>query len=104
MSRILDFNAASVKRFHDLGNGGFAIQTTTDVTKTVENAIARHREGFQTTGMGDKHVASIPVPVLDAWARARGKTYGDVMRDDKLMKQFLEDPDNGDFRIWKGAL
>lgn len=103
MSRLLTADAGSVTRFHDEGDR-FVISKQTDVEPTLEAAKARHREGLTTTGMGDKHVASIPVPVLDAWARRRGLTFGDVVREQRLMQQFLEDPDNADFRIWKGAL
>lgn len=104
MARILESLPGSVKTFHDLGDGTFGIESVTDVTATVDRAKSLHNQGIDKTGMGDRHVASIPVPVLDAWARTRGKAYGDVMRDSELMRQFLTDPANADFRVWKGAL
>lgn len=75
-----------------------------DVSDAVAHAQALHKEGFHQTGMGDKHVASIPIPLLAEWAQKRGKTFADVMQDDSLMKAFLEDPDNSFCRVWKGKL
>lgn len=101
---ILDRSAASVKKWHEEADGSVVLQSTTDVTRSVEAAKERHNLGLHTTGMGDKHAASIPVPVLDMWARQRGKTFGDVMRDERLMRAFLQDPDQSVWRIWKGQI
>ena len=45
-----------------------------------------------------------PIPVLTEWTQKRGKTFADCMQDKALLHQFLQDPDNGVFRIWKGQL
>lgn len=103
-SLILERNAHTVKRLHTEVDGSMVIQSTTDVSAVVERAKALHNAGDYRTQMGDKHVASIPVPVLDAWARARGKVFGDVLRDQRLMAEFLQDPDHSVFRVWKGAI
>ena len=102
--RILSNNGHSQSIWHDHGDGRVTVQQVTDVTAAVERAKGLHNIGAHTTGMGDKHVASVPIPVLTAWAQERGKTYADVLQDSGLLKQFLEDPDNGVFRVWKGRL
>lgn len=103
-ARIIDSSPLSVTKFHDHGDGKFTIAKTQDVEAVVEDAKARHNLGATRTGMGDRHAMRVPIIVIDAWARARGLTYGEVMRDPALLKAFVEDPENGDFRIWKGAL
>ena len=103
-TRILSHNDKSRALWHDHGDGTVTIQQVADVTAGVERAKALHNEGAHTTGMGDKHVASIPIPVLTEWAARRGKTFADVVQDAGLIKQFLQDPDNGVFRVWKGQL
>lgn len=103
-TRILSEAAGRRTLWHEHADGSVTIQQRTDVTACVERAKALHREGLDTTGMGDKHVASIPVAVLDAWARRRGKTFAHVMADDAMMREFLDDAENSVFRVWRGAL
>lgn len=102
-ARILDKSAGSVTKFHDLGDK-FVIAKTQDVEAVVEDAKARHNIDATKTGMGDRHAMRVPIIVIDAWARKKGLTYGNVMRDQSLLKQFVEDPENADFRVWKGNL
>jgi hypothetical protein len=101
---ILSLSERSHTLLHTHADGSSTVQQVSDVSDAVERAKTLHREGFHQTGMGDKHVASIPIPALTEWAQKRGKTFSDVMQDDSLMKVFLEDPDNSFFLIWKGAL
>lgn len=103
-TRILSNDGTRCALWHDHGDGTVTIQQVADVSANVERAKALHNAGLDTTGMGDKHVASIPVPVLTAWAQQRGKAFADVIQDSRLMQQFLEDPDNGVFRVWRGRL
>ena len=102
--RIFDIQPDSRTEWHDHHDGTATIAKTTDVTATLERAKALHNERLDTTKGGQKHVASIPIPVLVAWAQKHGKTYADMMQDQGLMHQFLTDPDNSHFRIWKGRL
>lgn len=101
---ILSASSGSRTLLHQHADGSSTVQQITDVTDAVERAKALHNAGAHQTAMGDKHVASIPIAVLTEWAQKRGKAFSDVMQDEGLMKQFLEDPDNGVFRIWKGRL
>jgi hypothetical protein len=102
--RLLSFNGHSATFLHQEQDGKCAIQTVEDVTPALERAKARHNQGLTRTGMGDRHVASIPVTVLDAWARRIGKRFQDVMQDHQLMSRFLADPDNGYFIIDKASV
>jgi D-tyrosyl-tRNA(Tyr) deacylase len=102
--RLLSFNGATATYLHDEQDGKQAIETVEDVTNTLERAKALHNAGRTRTGMGDRHVASIPITVLDAWARQIGKKYQDVMQDTQLMTRFLRDPANGYFIIDKASV
>ena len=97
--RLLRFNGYSATYLHSEQDGKCAIETVEDVSRVVERAKALHNQGLNRTGMGDRHVASIPVTVLDAWARRIGKRFQDVMQDQGLMSRFLADPDHRYFVI-----
>jgi len=102
--QLLSFNGYSATFLHKEQDGKVAIQTVEDVTPALERAKERHNLGLTRTGMGDRHVASIPITVLDAWARALGKKYQDVMQDEQLLTRFLRDPANGYFIIDKASV
>jgi hypothetical protein len=102
--RLLSFNGATATYLHDEQDGKQAIETVENVSHIVERAKALHNQGLTRTRMGDRHVASIPITVLDAWARARGKNYEHVMKDPQLMDRFLRDPDNSYFVIDKASI
>jgi hypothetical protein len=102
--KILSAGYGTVTYMHDEQDGKVAIETVSDVTQVLERAKALHNEGRTRTHMGDRHVASIDVTVLDAWARRIGKRFGDVMRDDKLMDRFLQDPAHSYFVIDKASV
>lgn len=102
--QLLTFDGITATYLHDNQDGKQAIETVEDVSRIVERAKARHNQGLTRTGMGDRHVASIPVSVLDAWARRLNKTFQDVMRDQQLMTRFLQDSDNGYFIIDKASV
>ncbi|OZI26711.1 hypothetical protein CAL26_05155 [Bordetella genomosp. 9] len=101
--RILTAETRKVTRFHELEEG-FAIETVADVEPELEFAKALHNEGFHRTASGDRHVASIPAVVLNAWAIKRGVTFDAVMQDNRILKEFLNDPDHSHFRVDKGQV
>jgi len=103
-SQILSLTDRAQTVLHSHADGTATVQQVSDVSDAIARAQALQKEGFHQTGTGDKHVASIPIPLLTEWAQKRGKTFADVMQDDGLMKAFLEDPDNSFCRIWKGKL
>lgn len=102
MKRILTRSRADATIYHELADGTVVIESVADVEPVLDQAKERHNIGAHTTRMGDKHVASIPVAVLQMWARQRGKEFCDVMRDPDLMDAFLNDPAHSAWRIWKG--
>jgi hypothetical protein len=102
--RILSINGATTTFLHDEQDGKQAIETVADVSRELERAKALHNAGRTRTGMGDRHVASIPVTVIDAWARRFGKCFQDVMQDDRLFSRFLADPDHAYFVIDKASV
>lgn len=102
--RLLTFDGTTATYLHDEQDGKQAIETVENVSRVVERAKDLHNQGRTKTGMGDRHVASIPVSVLDAWARRINKTFQDVMQDQHLMTRFLRDPDNGYFIIDKASV
>jgi hypothetical protein len=102
--QLVSFNGVTATYMHEEQDGRVAFETVADVTPILERAKALHNEGFNRTGMGDRHVASLPIPVIDAWARARGKRFADVMQDDNLFTLFLQDPDNSGFIIDKASV
>jgi hypothetical protein len=102
--QLISANGVTATFLHDEQDGKCVIETVSNVTAVLERAKALHNEGFTRTGMGDSHTASIPITVLDAWARRIGKTFADVMNDDALMTRFLRDPDNSYFVIDKASV
>lgn len=103
MARKLSTGYKSQTFFHD-GDGKIAIQTLTDVTAIIESAQMLSNEGLHKNSLGDKHIARIPLALLNAWAEKNGYTYQQVMSDNALMDKFLIDPDNSLCRVYKGAI
>lgn len=92
---------------HDVEENQFTVSTDYDmseITRVAEYAKSLHNEGYHTAIGGDKLVASVHPAVIHSWCAARGITMSQFMCDQKLSKQFLEDPDNAAFRVWKGAI
>ena len=74
------------------------------IVRSMEFAKARHNSGNHLALGDDKLVASVHPGVIHAWCTKRGVTFSQMMCDQALTKQFLEDPDNSNFRIWKGKI
>lgn len=104
MSRLFLTGGASQVFFHEEQDGKVSIETVADVSPVVERAKALHNAGRTKTRLGDRHVAEIPIIVLDAWARKQGLTFQHVMQDDALLNRFLQDPDHSYFVIDKGSV
>lgn len=90
--------------WHGHPDGTVTVEQRADVQPIREIVHALDVAGADATPSGDKHVAEVPVIVLQEWARERGKTYADMMQNDGLMREFLTDPANSAFRVWKGRL
>jgi hypothetical protein len=74
-----------------------------DIQKVAEYAKECHNSGIHGT-KEDKVVASVHPAVIMAWIEKRGITMHQFMSEPKIAIQFLEDPDNSSFRIWKGKI
>lgn len=76
-----------------------------DIRKVVDHSKAMASAGMTENTHGDKLVASVHPAVLIAWLNTRGLTMAEFMSGGTtLAKQFLEDPDNSQFRIWRGKI
>lgn len=104
MSKTLISQGVSSLFLHKEQDGKIAFESVQDVEPVIERAKALHNGGFNRTRMGDRHVASIPIIVIDGWAKKQGKSFRDVMQDQRLMTRFLQDPDNGHFIIDKASI
>lgn len=92
---------------HDVQDDQFTVATNysmAEIQRVADHAKALHNDGLHTALGGDKLVASVHPAVIHQWCTARGITMSQFMCDQKLSKQFLEDPDNSAFRVWKGAI
>lgn len=104
MSRTLISQGISSLFLHKEQDGKIGFESVQDVEPVIERAKALHNAGRTRTRMGDRHVASIPIVVIDGWAKRQGLTYRDVMQDQRLMTRFLQDPDNSHFIIDKASV
>lgn len=81
------------------------IQRTEDVSSVLEankrafnDAESRHKsETFN-------HVARIPTSAIEQWCKQKGVKYQEFFHDEKLLKLFLNDPDNRLFRTRPGRI
>lgn len=48
--------------------------------------------------------ARVPLIMLEKWAKDNGISYYELMNNDKLLKSFLNDPDNAAFRVRRGRI
>lgn len=64
----------------------------------VEPILEANKRAFNDAGSFKSEVfnkkASIPLIILEAWLKDKGITYQEFSVDDKILKRFLNDPDN----------
>lgn len=92
---------------HDVTDDQFTVATNYDlgeITKVAEYAKALHNNDMQTALGGDKLVASVHPAVIHKWCADHGIQFSQFMTDQKIAKRFLEDPNNSQFRVWKGRI
>lgn len=79
------------------------VHRTQNVGAIVDYAKACHNEGF--TGTKDiKVLATIPPVVIEHYLNVHGITMHQWCNDPDVRRKFLNDPDYGDLRIWKGKV
>lgn len=76
-----------------------------DIRKVVDHSKAMSNAGMTENAEGEKLVASVHPAVIIKWLNQRGLTMQEFMSGNSdLAIQFLEDPDNSQFRIWHGRI
>lgn len=101
--QILSLSQGTTSYF--LNNGEqTALHTVADVEPIIDLATRLRNEGHTRAANGDRHLAEIPIIVLNQWAIERGTTFDAVMKDVRLLKEFMRDPANSAFRIDKGRV
>lgn len=93
----------SVQTTYKVEDDQIIVQRSQNVGVILDYAKACHNQGFHG-GPDHKVVATIPQAVIEHYLNTRGKTLRDWMTDPDLRRQFLNDPDYGDLRIWKGRV
>lgn len=81
------------------------ISESTDVSAALRRNEQLRNAGTTKTGMGDHYAASIPLALLNEWAHKKGLPgWQAVAQDDRLLDQFLNDPDYKKCRIYEGRV
>jgi hypothetical protein len=84
---------------YDYADDTFSFETITDHEPLIEANKRLHNDATDKNWKGDMHlVASLP---LDVWFRL--KKQG-ILKDQKALKRFLNDPDNRAYRTRPGRL
>jgi len=80
------------------------IERVQDVQPILESnkRLLNDNSGFKSEVFNKK--ASIPLVVLLAWLKDKGITYQEFMGNDKVLKRFLNDPDNSFCLCKKGKV
>lgn len=85
-----------------LEDGKMTVGYTEDLTPVAEYAKAMHSAGL--TGSKDMKLAGIVHPfMIYAYMHKRGLSFEEASSPDHLVN-ILRDPDNADFRVWKGKI
>lgn len=81
------------------------ISESTDVSAALRRNEQLRNQGATKTGMGDHYAASIPIALLQEWAQKKGlESWHMVASDDRLLDQFLNDPDYKKCRVYEGRV
>ena len=90
---------------HQMSDGTTVLQHTNDVTSILEaNKFQQSEQAIHHTSETFNHVARIDVVAIEEWLKVRGINKGgwrEFMTDEKLLNEFLNDPDN---KIWRTRL
>jgi len=82
------------KHFYDESEDKLHIQRVQDVQRILEaNKRAYNDAGSFKSEVFNKK-AEIPLVVLLQWLQGKGISYQEFMNSDKLLRQFLNDPDH----------
>lgn len=89
-----------------LGDGKLLMAATAD--KRDVDTVADHCAALRSVGAGngkdEKLAMTAPGWVVNDWCVKKGITFAEFMADRRLQTRFIEDPDNANFRVWRGRL
>lgn len=89
-------------RIHDTDNG-LTVERVQDVEPVLDGCHARRVSGM--TGSSEmRHVASLPLVLVERYCNTHGITFNEFMSDTKHAKSMVNDPALAAFRIWEGKL
>ncbi len=95
----MNWDSMRTTKFHAESDGTFTANTIQDVEPNIaENKIDLNAYGSPLTPgkqFSGMRVASIPFNVWEIWMK---ESNGDLQRDPKVLKKYLNDPDNKYFR------
>jgi hypothetical protein len=90
---------------HELTDGEIVIASSHDVTQIIEsNKFLQGEQPLHHTSETFNHVANIDMLAALEWCKQRGMTkdiWREFMVDEKLITEFLNDPDN---KLWRTRL
>lgn len=105
MSKVVDDHLGLQTIIHKSQDGSDSIifESKQDVEAILNNAKARHNEGF--TGSSDmKHAAKFPMILVDKYCNDHNITMHEFLGNKEHIRRMLNDPSLSHFRIWKGAV
>lgn len=104
MKRVLSNENGRVETFHLDNDGTATIQHQTDVSGILKaNKFQRDHAG-RYTSEAFNHKARIPVDIAKQWCKQQGVKYSEFMANPRILKRFLNDPDNGVWLTRKGRV
>ena len=106
MKRILSIEPGKVETFHYAEHDGTAaIQTQTDVSGLLEmNKFERSNQTLHHKSETFNKVARIEVNAAKLWCTQNNFKYSEFLNDPKVLRRFLNDPDNKAWRTRTGKV
>lgn len=93
------------ERFHyDEMSDSLTIERTEDITPVLDANKRQYNQSDSHFNETFNHVAKIPTIAIEKWCKLKGVTYYEFMNNDKLTREFLNDPDNKFFRTKPGRI
>ena len=79
----------------------FVVQETHDFNPYLEQARLLRSHGDGRVGES-RHVARLPIKLIQEWCREAGVAWGDVAARKEVVRRKLMDGDYNQFRVWGG--
>ena len=84
-------------------NGRLILGSSQDCTAISEYAKEKHNAGEHGSSEM-KYAACFPNVIIEKYCNDNGVSYAEWAGNPVHIKRMLNDPANGSFRIWKGAV